>query len=37
VDQYGATLAAWFGVDPGNLDTVFPNLGRFASPNLGFI
>jgi uncharacterized protein (DUF1501 family) len=37
VDQYGATLASWFGVDPSNLDTVFPNLGRFASPNLGFV
>jgi uncharacterized protein (DUF1501 family) len=36
-DQYFATLATWFGVDSGNLATVFPNLGRFASPNLGFI
>ena len=37
IDQYFATLATWFGVDPGNLTTVFPNLGRFTSPNLGFI
>lgn len=37
VDQYFATLATWFGVDNGNLSTVFPNLGRFATPNLGFI
>ena len=37
IDQYFATLATWFGVDPGNLATVFPNIGRFASPNLGFI
>jgi uncharacterized protein (DUF1501 family) len=37
VDQYAATLATWFGVDPGNLSTIFPNLGRFASSNLGFI
>ena len=37
VDQYAATLATWFGVDSNNLDTVFPNLGRFSSPNLGFI
>ena len=37
IDQYFATLATWFGVDTGNLATVFPNLGRFASPNLGFI
>jgi uncharacterized protein (DUF1501 family) len=37
IDQYFATLATWFGVDSGNLSTVFPNLSRFASPNLGFI
>lgn len=36
-DQYFATLATWFGVDSGNLATVFPNLGRFSAPNLGFI
>ena len=36
-DQYFATLATWFGVDQSNLSTVFPNLGRFSSPNLGFI
>jgi uncharacterized protein (DUF1501 family) len=36
-DQYFATLATWFGVDTSNLATVFPNLGRFASPNLGFL
>jgi uncharacterized protein (DUF1501 family) len=36
-DQYFATLATWFGVDQSNLSTVFPNLGRFATPNLGFI
>jgi uncharacterized protein (DUF1501 family) len=37
IDQYFATLATWFGVDSGNLSTVFPNIGRFASPNLGFV
>jgi uncharacterized protein (DUF1501 family) len=36
-DQYFATLASWFGVDSGNLTTVFPNIGRFTTPNLGFI
>jgi uncharacterized protein (DUF1501 family) len=36
-DQYFATLATWFGVDASNLATVFPNLGRFATPNLGFM
>jgi uncharacterized protein (DUF1501 family) len=37
VDQYGATLALWLGVSPGDLGTVFPNIGRFATPNLGFM
>ena len=37
IDQYFATLATWFGVDPGNLSTVFPNLGRFPASNLGFV
>jgi uncharacterized protein (DUF1501 family) len=36
-DQYFATLATWFGLDGGNLTTVFPNVGRFAASNLGFI
>jgi len=36
-DQYFATLATWFGVDSSNLPTVFPNLGRFSTPNLGFV
>jgi uncharacterized protein (DUF1501 family) len=37
VDQYFATLASWFGVDNSNLATVFPNLDRFSSSNLGFV
>jgi uncharacterized protein (DUF1501 family) len=37
IDQYFATLASWFGVDSGNLNTVFPNLNRFATSNLGFV
>ncbi len=37
IDQYFATLATWFGVDKGNLATVFPNIGRFSTANLGFI
>jgi uncharacterized protein (DUF1501 family) len=36
-DQYFATLATWFGLDSNNLITVFPNLGRFSSTNLGFV
>ena len=37
VDQYGATLAQWFGLGSADLATVFPNLGRFAMSNLGFL
>jgi uncharacterized protein (DUF1501 family) len=37
IDQYFATIATWFGVDNSNLGTVFPNIGRFATPNLGFM
>jgi uncharacterized protein (DUF1501 family) len=37
VDEYSATLARWFGVSAGDLTTVFPNIGRFTSPDLGFM
>jgi uncharacterized protein (DUF1501 family) len=37
VDQYGATLASWFGVGSTDLATVFPNIGRFNQPNLRFV
>jgi len=37
VDQYGATLARWFGVAPGQLQAVFPNLSKFAASDLGFM
>lgn len=37
VDQIGATLASWFGVAGVDLPYVFPNLSRFATPNLGFV
>lgn len=37
VDQFAATMATWFGVDGTNINTVFPNLGRFSTPNLGFM
>src|SRR6266849_10542632 len=37
VDQYAATLAAWYGLAPSDMPTVFPNLSRFAPQNLGFI
>ncbi len=37
VDQYGATLAKWFGVAPSDMSTVFPNIGRFSNTDLGFL
>src|SRR6185295_1322881 len=36
-DQYGSTLAKWFGVPPTKLSSVFPNLQNFATSNLGFL
>ena len=32
VDEYGATFAKWMGASNGELNTVFPNLSRFARP-----
>ena len=37
VDQYGATLAKWFGLSAAQVAQVFPNLSRFATPDLGFL
>lgn len=37
VDQYAATLASWFGASNADLGLIFPNLSRFATPNLGFL
>ncbi|QJR15026.1 DUF1501 domain-containing protein [Usitatibacter palustris] len=37
VEQYGATLARWFGVSNAGIAQVFPNLTRFASSDLGFL
>jgi uncharacterized protein (DUF1501 family) len=37
VDEYSATLAKWFGVTRTYMSTVFPNLSRFGSPDLGFM
>ena len=36
-DQYGATLAQWFGVSAANLPPIFPNLANFTTQKLGFI
>jgi uncharacterized protein (DUF1501 family) len=37
VDQYGATLAKWFGVSASDMATVFPNIGRFSNTDIGFM
>jgi uncharacterized protein (DUF1501 family) len=37
VDQYGATMANWFGVSPTSMPSVFPNLPNFSVANLGFL
>jgi uncharacterized protein (DUF1501 family) len=37
IDQYGATLASWFGVPAASLPTVFPNFPNFGSQMLGFL
>jgi uncharacterized protein (DUF1501 family) len=37
VDQYGATLANWFGLSTQQINDVFPNIVNFTNRNLGFI
>lgn len=37
LDQYGATLARWFGLDDTALAAVFPNLKNFPTPTLAFL
>lgn len=37
IDQYGATLARWFGLGDADLNDVFVNLSRFPTRNLGFL
>jgi len=37
IDQYGATMASWFGVQAADLPSVFPNLPNFTTQNLGFM
>ncbi|MEA3047912.1 MAG: hypothetical protein QOJ53_2244, partial [Sphingomonadales bacterium] len=39
VDQYGATLASWFGVNSGTMSTVLPNIVNYnpSTWNLGFV
>jgi uncharacterized protein (DUF1501 family) len=37
LDQYGATIASWFGVPDSSLTSVFPNLANFTTQKLGFV
>ena len=37
VDQYSATLAKWFGVAASEMASVAPNIGNFATPDIGFM
>jgi len=37
IDQYGATLATWFGVQASDLPLIFPNLANFTPSKLGFL
>jgi uncharacterized protein (DUF1501 family) len=37
VDELSSTLGLWFGVAPSELPSIAPNIGRFASPDIGFM
>lgn len=37
VDQYGATIASWFGLSATQIADVFPNIVNFSTRNLGFM
>ncbi len=37
VDQFGATLASWFGVSASDQASVMPNLAHYTQTNLGFM
>ncbi len=37
IEQYGATLARWFGLSDSQLNSAFPRLGAFATRDLGFM
>ena len=37
VEQYAGTMAKWFGLEPGDMNYVFPNSENFAMMDLGFM
>jgi uncharacterized protein (DUF1501 family) len=37
VDQFGATLARWFGCTESELPGILPNIGNFSNTDLGFL
>ena len=37
LDQYGATMAKWFGATPSDIAQIFPNVGRFSTADVGFL
>ena len=37
VDQYASTLGLWLGASPAQLNTIFPNLNKFPTHDLGFL
>jgi len=37
VDQFGATLAKWFGCTESELPGILPNIGNFSNTDLGFL
>ena len=37
VDQFGATLAQWFGCTASELPGILPNIGNFSNTSLGFL
>jgi len=37
VDQMAATLARWFGLSNGEISAILPNIGSFATSDMGFM